>query len=178
MKLALRLPNDIHEDFLDEPPAGVPRDEPKIKTKINMDTNLFNLIDLFIKTIVFQSCVYDQHEIWMNATEEILDGVDVEVLQVQDDRGELLDMACMDQTRGRVEHKDAPDEMLDDEVVGDLQFDPRDDHEELLNGQPCDEPQDDNLDDLLGHDNQAQRIGILKEYKFRKLQVKTELKLT
>ena len=128
-----------------------------------MDTNLFNLIDLFIKTIVFQSCVYDQHVIWMNAIDEILDGVDVEVLQVQDDRGELLRMACMDQTRDRVELRDAPDEMLDDDVVRDLQFDPRDDHEEFLNGQPGDEPHDDNLDDLLGHDNQAQRIGILKE---------------
>ena len=55
MKLALRLPNDIHEDFLDEPPAGVPRDEPKIKTIINMDTNLFNLIDLLLKQLYFRA---------------------------------------------------------------------------------------------------------------------------
>ena len=46
--------------------------------------------------------------------------------------------------------------------------------EELQNGQAGDEPHGDNPDDLLGHDNQAQRIGILKEYKFRKLQVKTK----
>ena len=124
---------------------------PKLKPRITINTNLFNLINLFIKTIVFQSCVYDQHEVWLDATDEILDGVYVGVLQVQDDRGELLRMASMDQTRDRTELKDAPDEMFD--VI----------REELQNGQAGDESHGDNPDDLLGHDNQAQRIGILKE---------------
>ena len=78
--------------------------------------------------------MYDQHEVWLDATDEILDGEYVGVLQTQDDRGEFLGMASRDQTRDRTELKDAPDEMFD--VI----------REELQNGQAGDESHGDNPD--------------------------------